>query len=151
VSAGNQKATPKICYKLLEKDRIPHTRDRRLLEPYRRLASLYDSDRYVTEGDFSERLSRLLQHVTDDYRAKYGEDGNRTLTQQEITELLYRHDVNSLRDQVVEYLKLKKGLYLLFDNLDKGWPTHGLTATDIAMLRALLEATRKIERQLQRD
>ena len=139
-----------VCHKLLEKDRIPHTRDRRLLYPYRRLASLYDADRYVTEGDFSERLSRLLQHVADDYQAKYGEDSNRTLTQQEITQLLYLHDVNTLRDQVVEYLKLKKGLYLLFDNLDKGWPTHGLTATDIAILRALLEATRKIERQLQR-
>lgn len=139
-----------ICYKLLEKDRIPHTRDFRLQAPYRKLAAIYDSDRYVTEGDFSERLSRLLSHLTDDYRAKYGEDANRTLTQQEITELLYRHDVNALRERVVEYLKIKKGLLLLFDNLDKGWPTHGLTVTDIVILRALLEATRKLERQLQR-
>jgi hypothetical protein len=139
-----------ICYKLLEKDRLPHTRDRRLLEPYRRLASLYDSDQYVTEGDFSERLSSLLQHITDEYQSKYGSESNRTLTQQEITELLYRHDVNKLREQVVEYLRLKDMLFLLFDNLDKGWPTHGLGATDIAIIRALLEATRKLERQLQR-
>jgi hypothetical protein len=139
-----------ICYKLLEKDRLPHTRDFRLVLPYRKLAAIYDSDRYVKEGDFSERLSRLLSRLTEDYRAKYGEDANRTLTQQEITELLYRHDVNTLRDQVVEYLKVKKGLFLLFDNLDKGWPTHGLTVTDIVILRALLEATRKLERQLQR-
>src|SRR6202790_1156585 len=139
-----------ICYKLLEKDRLPHTRDYRLVVPYRKLAAIYDSDRYVSEGDFSERLSRLLLHLTEDYRTKYGEDANRTLTQQEITELLYRHDVNLLRDQVVEYLKVKKGLLLLFDNLDKGWPTHGLTVTDIVILRALLEATRKLERQLQR-
>jgi hypothetical protein len=139
-----------ICYKLLEKDRLPHTRDSRLLRPYQKLAAIYDSDRYVTEGDFSERLSRLLSHLTEDYRTKYGEDDDRTLSQQEITELLYRHDVNELRDQVVEYLRVKKGLFLLFDNLDKGWPTHGLTATDIVILRALLEATRKIEHQLQR-
>lgn len=139
-----------ICYKLLEKDRLPHTRDSRLLLPYRKLAEIYDSDRYVTEGDFSERLSRLLSHLSDDYRAKYGEDSNRTLTQQEITELLYRHDVNKLREQVVDYLRVKKTLLLLFDNLDKGWPTHGLTETDIVILRALLEATRKIEHQLQR-
>jgi hypothetical protein len=92
----------------------------------------------------------LLSHLTEDYRTKYGEDDDRTLSQQEITELLYRHDVNELRDQVVEYLRVKKGLFLLFDNLDKGWPTHGLTATDIVILRALLEATRKIEHQLQR-
>ncbi len=139
-----------ICYKLLEKDRVPHTRDYRLLRPYQKLAAIYDSDRYVTEGDFSERLSRLLSHLTEDYRAKYGDDAGRTLSQQEITELLYRHDVNKLREQVVEYLKVKKGLFLLFDNLDKGWPTHGLTATDIVILRALLEATRKIEHQLQK-
>jgi hypothetical protein len=139
-----------ICHKLLQKDRTTHTRDRRLLEPYRRLASLYDSDEYVTEGDFSERLSGLLQHITNDYQAKYGDEFNRTLTQQEITELLYQHDVNKLREQVVEYLRFKNMLFLLFDNLDKGWPTHGLTATDVAILRALLEATRKLERQLQR-
>ena len=139
-----------ICYKLLEKDHLPHTRDPRLLVPYRKLAAIYDTDRYVTEGDFSERLSRLLTHLTEDYRSKFGEHAEKTLTQQEITELLYRHDVNKLRDQVVEYLRLKKGLLLLFDNLDKGWPTHGLTETDIVILRALLEATRKIEHQLQR-
>jgi len=137
-----------ICYKLLEKDRIPHTRDRRLFEPYRRLASIYDSDEYVTEGDFAERLSGLLQHITNDYQSKYGETANRTLSQQEITELLYQHDVNKLREHVVEYLKLKKSLFVLFDNLDKGWPTHGLTPVDAAILRALLEATRKLERHL---
>jgi len=139
-----------VCHKLLEKDRGPHFQDRRLFEPYRLLAASYDSDRYITEGDFSERLSRLLQHITDDYRARFGKQTNQTLTQDQITELLYRHDVNLLRDRVVDYLKLKKGLHLLFDNLDKGWPTHGLEATDVAILRALLEATRKIERQLQR-
>jgi hypothetical protein len=139
-----------ICYKILEKDRIPHTRDLRLLEPYRSLAALYDSDEYVSEGDFSERLSNLLQHITDDYQSTFGDQPNRTLGQQEITVLLYKHDVNKLREQVVDYLKLKRGLFLLFDNLDKGWPTHGLTPTDVAILRALLEATRKLERQLQR-
>jgi hypothetical protein len=139
-----------VCYKLLEKDRLPHTRDSRLQVPYRKLAAIYDSDRYVTEGDFSERLSRLLLQLTDDYRARYGENDDRTLSQQEITELLYRHDVNKLREQIVEYLRVKKALFLLFDNLDKGWPTHGLSGTDVAILRALLEATRKIERHLQR-
>jgi hypothetical protein len=139
-----------VCHKLLEKDRMHHMRDRRLLEPYRRLAALYETDRYVSEGDFSERLSRLLQHITEDYQKKHGKDADRTLTQQEITELLYRHDVNMLRDQVADYAKLKGKIYILFDNLDKGWPTHGLTATDVASLRALLEATRKLERQFQR-
>ena len=141
-----------VCHRLLEKDRVHHLRERRLLEPYRKLAAAYESDRYVSEGDFSERLSRLLQHIADDYQAKYGKDTDRTLTQPEITELLYRHDVNMLRDEVVDYAKLKGNIYILFDNLDKGWPAHGLTATDVTNLRALLEATRKVERQfLRRD
>jgi hypothetical protein len=139
-----------ICHKLLQKDRAVHTRDRRLSGPYRELANLYQTDEYVAEGDFSERLSTLLQHITDDYQAKYGAEFNNTLNQQEITELLYRHDVVTLRNQVIEYLRLKESLVILFDNIDKGWPAHGLTATDVAIIRALLEATRKLERQLDR-
>jgi hypothetical protein len=139
-----------ICHKLLQKDRVAHTRDPRLSQPYRDLANLYQTDEYVAEGDFSERLSTLLQHITDDYQARYGQEAGRTLSQKEITHLLYRHDVNELRSRVVDYLRLKDSLFILFDNLDKGWPTHGLTATDVAIVRALLEATRKLERQLDR-
>jgi hypothetical protein len=139
-----------ICHKLLQKDRVTHTRDPRLSQPYRDLANLYQTDEYVAEGDFSERLSTLLQHITDDYQARYGQEVGRTLSQQEITHLLYRHDVNELRSRVVDYLRLKDSLFILFDNLDKGWPTHGLSATDVAIVRALLEATRKLERQLDR-
>lgn len=139
-----------ICHKLLQKDKSIHTRDTRLTQPYRDLADLYQIDEYVVEGDFSERLSTLLQHITDDYQAKYGSETDRTLKQQEITELLYRHDVNILRDHVIDYLQLKGALIILFDNIDKGWPTHGLTATDVSIVRALLEATRKLERQLHR-
>jgi hypothetical protein len=126
-----------ICHKLLQKDKTFHTRDTRLTQPYRDLAALYQTDEYVVEGDFSERLSTLLQHITDDYQAKYGSETDRTLKQQEITELLYRHDVNKLRDHVVDYLRLKDAVIILFDNIDKGWPTHGLTADDVSIVRAL--------------
>jgi hypothetical protein len=36
-----------ICHKLLQKDHIAHTRDRRLAQPYRDLANLYQTDEYV--------------------------------------------------------------------------------------------------------
>jgi hypothetical protein len=139
-----------ICHKLLQKDRVIHTRDLRLAQPYRDLANLYQTDQYVVEGDFSERLSTLLQQIIDDYQAKYGSEMDRSLKQQEVTELLYRHDVNALRGHVVDYLRLKDGVTILFDNIDKGWPTHGLTAADVSIVRALLEATRKLERQFGR-
>ncbi|WP_431623648.1 P-loop ATPase, Sll1717 family [Enterobacter hormaechei] len=45
------------------------------------------------------------------------------------------------------YLNNKQILWLLFDNIDNGWPTSGLKHEDLLMIRALIDATRKIERQ----
>ena len=140
-----------ICYKILDKDRIPHTRDHRLYEPYRQLADLYRSDSYVGEGDFSERMSVLLQHVSQEIRQRYpDEQSDVRLSAPELTEILYVHDVASLRDQIIDYLGLKSSLWLLFDNVDKGWPTHGIQGEDLVIIRALLEATRKLEHKLRR-
>ena len=108
-----------ICYKILDKDRIPHTRDQRLYEPYQQLAALYRTDVYVGEGDFSERMSVLLQHVSQEIQRRYPyEESGVRLSAPELTEILYVHDVAALRDRVVKYLKLKSSLWLLFDNVD---------------------------------
>jgi hypothetical protein len=40
-------------------------------------------------------------------------------------------------------------VWLLFDNLDKGWPIQGVQQEDILLLRSLLEATRKLQRQFE--
>jgi hypothetical protein len=42
-------------------------------------------------------------------------------------------------------------VWLLVDNLDKGWPTRGTTSEDILIVRSLLDATRKLQRQLGRS
>jgi hypothetical protein len=140
-----------ICRKVLENDKVRHMRDGRLYEPYRRIAEAYESDEYVAEGDFSERMSTLLQRIRQDFDAKYRERAVRRLSQAEVTELLYRHDVAALRREVNTYLRFKRELWLLFDNLDKGWPTHGIKTEDLVILRTLLEATRKLERELNRE
>ena len=59
-------------------------------------------------------------------------------------------DIRVLDDVVSAYLENKKQVWLLIDNLDKGWPTRGASQEDILILRALLEATRKLQRQLER-
>ena len=141
-----------ICYKILDEDRIHHTRDQRLYEPYRELVDLYRSDSYVGEGDFSERMSSLLQHVSQEIQIRYPDEKSGVrLSGPELTEVLYVHDVANLRKQVIDYLRLKNSLWLLFDNVDKGWPTHGIQGEDLIIIRTLLEATRKLERQLRRD
>ncbi|WP_422570408.1 P-loop ATPase, Sll1717 family, partial [Erwinia billingiae] len=56
-------------------------------------------------------------------------------------------DVKNLKQMLGRYLNNKQILWLLFDNIDNGWPTSGLKHEDLLMIRALIDATRKIERQ----
>lgn len=137
-----------ICYKLLEKDQELHKRDHRLFEPYQRLKAAYLTDAYSNEGDFAERLKALLRDIILAVDKMYGGQVDRELSTPEITELVYRHDFLDLRDQIVNYLHYKEELWLLFDNIDKGWAAQGVNAEDLVILRALMEATRKIEREL---
>ena len=139
-----------ICYKILEKDELPHMRNHTLYEPYQNLAATYKTDEYISEGDFSERMTALLERIADDYAVTHGDQPDTVLTQAQVTELIYRHDVARLRDEVQSYMSLKNELWVLIDNLDKGWPTHGISDEDLLIIRALLEATRKLERDFQR-
>jgi hypothetical protein len=138
-----------LAYKLLEKDARVHLIDHTLYDAYRRLHELYRTDEYVTEGDFSERLSRLLTAISQDVQAKYPKDCSPIrLSEPEVTSLIYKHDVARLRDEVLGYLQFKGEVWFLLDNLDKGWPTHGILGDDLIIIRTLMEATRKLEHQL---
>ena len=139
------------CHKILEKDKQTHMRDHRLYEPYRALAESYFEDEQATEGDFSERMLLLMQRLSDDFDETHPKVGERLrLTSAEVTQLLHKHDVSTLRERVAEYLQFKNGLWILFDNLDKGWPAHGVTSDDVQTLRSLIEAMSKIERDLKK-
>lgn len=139
-----------IAYKLLEKDQQVHLRNHRLYEPYQRLASAYSEDEYIREGDFSERMSRLVDAVIAVFKEKYPEQEDIRLNQSEVTEILYMHNLRELRGSLEDYLQLKGEIWVLFDNLDKGWSTHGVSAADLLMMRCLLDASRKLEQTFSR-
>lgn len=139
-----------LCHKILEKDRTVHMHDHTLFEPYKRLAGLYESDDLIAEGDFSERMQALVQRIVNEFRAN-AKSRSATPSVKEVVQLIYKHDMVKLRAELGTYLKLKKGAWILFDNIDKGWPTRGVTPADIVQLRGLLDASRAIERHLQRD
>lgn len=139
-----------LCHKILETDRPVHMRDHTLFEPYKRLAGLYESDTLIAEGDFSERMQALVQRIVDEFQAN-AKSNAATPTAKDVIQLIYKHDMIKLRAELGAYLKLKKGAWILFDNIDKGWPTRGVENADIVQLRGLLDATRSIERHLQRD
>jgi hypothetical protein len=123
--------------------------DHHLYEPYRELAREYKGDDFVAEGDFAERILKLTQRISEDFQNAVGSDEEkRTLTHEQLTGLLYKHDTAKLRQRICHYLKFKEGLWILFDNLDKGWPAHGLTPDDLLILRCLLDAIAKLEHYL---
>jgi hypothetical protein len=140
-----------ICYKILEKDKKRHLTDHLLYDGYRALTELYNADEYDVEGDFSERMSGLMEKIYSEYQSQYGGQEQVRLNSAQITELLHKHDVRMLRKQLVSYMENKGTLWLLFDNIDNGWPTSGLGHCDLVIIRALIDATRKIEREFGRN
>src|SRR3546814_7428172 len=101
----------------------------------------YDSG----QGDFAERISSLIYRIEGRFSSE-PIDGAVTLSTPEVTKLIYDIDVKKLSDAIVDHLKRKGALWILFDNIDKGWTPTGIDDSDILKLTALLEASRKINR-----
>ena len=139
-----------ICYKVLEKDKDRHNRDGRLYEPYRRLLEAYQAGE-AGEGDFSERLLSLSRDLVAKFQKEFGGKRDQRLTAQQVTGLIYKHNIREIRDALSAYLRFKNSVWVLFDHLDKGWSAHGLTGHDILILRSLIDAARKIQREVQKD
>jgi hypothetical protein len=139
-----------VAYKLLEKDQHTYKHNHAIHEPYLELQATYRVEDFSVEGDFSERLTVLSQRISDDYRNRYGTGADQKLTTDQVTGLLYRHDLAKLRDRISSYLERKEAVWILFDNLDKGWSTQGVDEIDATVLRCLIDAGRKIEREMRR-
>ncbi|HEY1381948.1 MAG TPA: hypothetical protein VGF55_34440, partial [Gemmataceae bacterium] len=140
------------CHRILENDRDLHLRNHDLTEPYKDLQKEYEGDDFISEGDFAERVLLLTQRIEQDFQAIEPADNaaQQRLSREQITNAIYKHDTRKLRDKVAAYLENKNGLWVLVDNLDKGWPAHGLAADDLMILRCLLEAISKMQKYLQR-
>ena len=109
-----------------------------------RLVTAYNSRGPADVGDFSERLLRQVDILEERFPGGTGPRSAGTLTQ-----ALFVDDIRSMSDVVSEYLVHKKAVWVLVDNLDKGWPVRGASETDILIIRTLLEATRKLQSQLE--
>jgi hypothetical protein len=141
-----------ICYKLLEKDRKTHLNNHVLRPKYIALQKLYQNDNFVAEGDFAERLLLLIEAIEDKFSIKEASFSSaKVMSREEITGFLYQHSIDKLRDSITDYLAEKRELWILFDNIDKGWSAHGVDQSDLLNLRCLIEALRKLQRQFKRS
>lgn len=137
-----------IAHKIILAEQQAAYRDPKLRVSYENVRVAYETHMIAgaEQGDFSERLLALVDGIAA--RKKAGVD----LTQTgEVTQLIYRSDIRALNDAIGRYLtdSRKEDIWLLFDNLDKGWPIFDVTPQDVAVITSLLEATRKLQRQFE--
>jgi hypothetical protein len=126
-------------------DEYPHARlDRQRLAAYEAVERAYGPHNTGFDADFSQRLLREVERIT----ATWDEVVAQGLGAQ-LTEYIFAGDVHVLRDVVSTYLEEKEEVWVLVDNLDKGWPVGGSTDYDILIIRGLLDATRKLKRELE--
>ena len=139
-----------VAYKLLEKDRNTYKHNHEIYDLYLDLQNAYSVENTSVEGDFSERLMTLSQRITEKYQARYGDQHEQRLLAEQVSELVYAHDIRKLKNSISAYLERKESVWVLFDNLDKGWSTQGIDVIDAIALRCLIDAGRKLERDMQR-
>jgi hypothetical protein len=145
-----------IAVRILRDDRGRHVTNHNLNKPYQDLSRLVlkyrESGSYMEEGDFAERLDRVLADVEKGLLKMIdSKRTDNTLSNPMVTELLYQFDLKTLRELIESYAQFKAGVWILVDNLDKGWPATGLTEDDTRIIRCLQSALKKIERPLQRQ
>jgi hypothetical protein len=133
-----------LAQKLIDREASTAWRDPESLKAYDALKQEYAKHSHDNEGDFSERIMGLVTRIIDSYPSEL----KGALKTPDITKMIYQRDVNELTKLVIGQLQKKEEVWILFDNIDKGWSLRGATEADIAVVRSLLDATRKLQQQL---
>ena len=135
-----------VANKILENDRSRHLSFEKLTEPYKALEEAYKAEKYIEQGDFSERMGGLIDRLYDRFTKQQKQGESIRLTSPEITGLIHETNIRDLKQALAEYLKHKDKIWILFDNIDKGWPSSGLTDQDIIIIRSLIDAAKNLKR-----
>ena len=139
-----------VAGKMIDRDRDVYMRNHKLFESYLKLQSLFESETSTVGIDFSDRLQLLIDRISANYQEYVGRTDRDRLSEATLTNILYKTTLGELKDAIIHYSRHKKGVYLIFDNLDKGWKASGLEDADIVIVRTLLDATRKMENDFRR-
>ncbi len=137
-----------IAHKIVRTEQQAAYRNSKLYGFYQEVKRAYEihMTAEAEQGDFSERLLALVDDIVGRRQCVT------TVNQAgEVTRLIYRSDIRQLNDTISQYLSAsgKEGVWLLFDNLDKGWPIFDVKPEDVRIITSLLEATRKLQRQFE--
>ncbi|MBT8386036.1 MAG: hypothetical protein KJO12_01370 [Ignavibacteria bacterium] len=130
-----------ITYKLIDYEKRTAYQNPERLASFEELQNVYNKH-VKSAGDFSERLMDLVNRIIN----RFPQKSDHEITSSDITSAVYSGDIKELTQTIVTHSKTIQEVWILFDNIDKGFPTHGLEKVDVLIIRALLEATRRIQR-----
>lgn len=133
-----------LARKALDQDAKISTRDPARYPAYKRLKEVYLLHDPGGDFDFSQRLLMKVDRISRTLSGLAVEQVGAALTQ-----AIYSGNFRELNEAVSEYLKTKERVWLLVDDLDKGWPVRGTSSIDILIVRSLLNAARKLQHQLE--
>lgn len=97
-------------------------------------------------GDFTSRINRLSRSIIMEITSNKAQ--NVYLSPEKLTNIVFRGGITKIKNLIVQNSNEKTELLLLFDNIDKGWPTNGVEEFDIRMVRLMIESLDKIRRDL---
>lgn len=97
-------------------------------------------------GDFTSRINRLSKSIIMEIASNKAQ--NLPLSPEKLTNIVFRGGITKIKNLIIQNSNDRTELLLLFDNIDKGWPTNGVEEFDVRMVRLMIESLDKIRRDL---
>jgi hypothetical protein len=116
----------------------------KLLQEIEKIEKQFDLTEEMVASDFTARLEIVVKKLVNAISTKDS-------TRERLTNILFESEIPQLRESIVRLSTDFDSVTVLFDNIDKGWPTGGLEKTDIRTIRHLIDRLSRIQHELARE
>jgi len=100
----------------------------------------------MVSADFTSRLATTIDQFVGHLR----DPSSDVESISEFTNLIYEKQLPAARNAILSFSDFASDIIVMFDDLDKGWPPQQLENHDVMIIRHLVEAFKKIERDFRR-
>ena len=115
-----------------------------LLKQVADIESNLNLDKETVSVDFTDRFENSVSKLIDAIKDRKNKDES----VREFTATFFDKIIPKTRDSILSLNKFYSKIVIMIDDLDKGWPPQSLDKQDVVIVRHLIEALRKIEREL---
>jgi hypothetical protein len=117
-----------------------------LQERIRAVENEFELNESVVSGDFTSRLDLVIGRVL----LLLGQVSGADEVKNRLTNVMFEVPIHRMRDAIISFGEFYDQICLLFDDLDKGWPSMRVQDQDISMVKHLIEALNRIQRDFKK-